>query len=64
MAADGLTAEEVQARQGDSVAQRSTPKALTAGTIFWTIFGALWAFTLSAAILYLMLAPLIKVLFS
>lgn len=40
-----------QAEQGDPPVIEP-PERLTAGRIFWAIFGALWAYSLSAAVVY------------
>lgn len=37
----------------------SASKPLTAGALFWVIFGAMWAFAISSAVIYLIFHSLI-----
>jgi hypothetical protein len=49
LAADGKTNEEIKAFDARS-SSRLPAMPLTAGSIFWAVFGALWAFAITAGI--------------
>ena len=49
LAAEGKTNDEIKALDARTYA-RTSAAPLTAGSIFWAVFGALWAFAITAGI--------------
>jgi hypothetical protein len=65
LAAEGKSQEEIRILVGavppaTLVAPQTALSSLTPQKVFWTIFGALWAFSLSAGILLLIIRALVS----
>jgi hypothetical protein len=59
MASEGKTAEEIRYLQGGTELE-AAPPPVSFKTIFWAIFAALWAFSVSAGLIVFVLRALVN----
>lgn len=59
LAAEGKTAEEIRYLR-DAPPLAATPRPITTRSIFWSVFFALWAFSLTAAIVFAIIRAVIS----
>jgi len=51
----GLSLDDIRAQASDPNSAEQKSGQLTAKSIFWAVFGALWAFSLTAGLVYAIL---------